>query len=191
MRFEGGYTIRLYRQTIEDFGLYTGAELSEDKLRELNEAAGAMSAKMRAVRIVSASSVSKSDLERRLVQKGEDPQQARAAVNWMEQLDLVDDQKTAYQVVQRCIGKGLGYNRAKQALFEKRIPKQYWDKALEDYPDQMDYILNYLHDHLTDINDKKIIRRTVDALIRRGHSFGTIKAALAEINMEMDEFPED
>jgi regulatory protein len=166
-------------------------ELSIERLSELKDAAGAMSAKMRAVRIVSASSVSKSDLERRLVQKGENPRQAHDAVNWMAQLDLVDDRKTAYQVVQRCIGKGYGSIRAKQALYEKRIPKQYWDEALEGYPDQMDYILTYLRGHLCGGSDEKAVRKAVDALIRRGHSFGTIKAALAEINMEMDEFPED
>ena len=63
MRFEDGTSMRLYRQTVEDFGLYSGKELTEDELKALRKAAGEMSAKMRAVRIVSASSVSKRDLE--------------------------------------------------------------------------------------------------------------------------------
>ena len=61
-------------------GLYTGKELSEAEMERLREAAGQMSAKMRAVRIVSASSVSRRDLEERLVRKGEDPAQAKEAV---------------------------------------------------------------------------------------------------------------
>ena len=117
--FEDGTKIPLYRQTVEDFALYTGKELSEDEYDALLTAAGKMSAKMRAVRIVSASSVSKRDLEERLVRKGEDPQQAKEAVQWMEELHLVDDRNTAEALVHSCISKGYGIARAKQALYEK------------------------------------------------------------------------
>ena len=43
--FAYGTRMRLYRQTIEDFGLYAGRELSETEYQALCEAAGAMSAK--------------------------------------------------------------------------------------------------------------------------------------------------
>ena len=116
--------MRLYRQTVEDFSLYSGKTLEDSELLQLRNAAGQMSAKMRAVRIVAASSVSKADLEHRLVQKGERKQDALQAVAWMEELHLLDDQKTAEQVVSHCVAKGYGISRAKQALYEKRIPKQ-------------------------------------------------------------------
>ena len=67
VQFSDGTLMRLYRQTVEDFGLYTGKELSDEEMTALQEAASKMSAKMRAVRIVSASSVTKRDLEQRLV----------------------------------------------------------------------------------------------------------------------------
>ena len=89
IRFSNGSTMRLYRQTVEDFGLYTGLELTPEQVSNLRNAAGQMSAKMRAVRIVSASSVSKRDLQERLVRKGETEDQAREAVRWMEDLNLV------------------------------------------------------------------------------------------------------
>ena len=144
MRFEDGSCMRLYRQTVEDFGLYAGMELSDREIKKLRDAAGAMSAKMRAVRIVSASSVSKKDLEQRLIHKGEDPAQAKEAVAWMEDLNLLDDRKTAEQVVSSCIRKGYGIARAKQALYEKRIPKDLWQEALADYPDQTEAIVTFL-----------------------------------------------
>lgn len=71
--FDDGSRIGLYRQTVEDFALYSGKELDEQEAEALRTAAGQMSAKMRAVRIVSAASVSRRDLEARLVRKGEDP----------------------------------------------------------------------------------------------------------------------
>ena len=190
MRFEDGTIMRLYRQTVEDFGLYSGKELSDEEMKTLRKAAGEMSAKMRAVRIVSASSVSKRDLEYRLVQKGEDPKQAKQAVQWMSDLNLLDDAKTAEQVVDRCIRKGYGLSRAKQALYEKRIPKEFWEDALADYPDQTDKILEFLRSRLKDDYEERDVRRATDALLRRGHSYQEIRKAMQELAFDAD-FQED
>ena len=189
--FSDGSRLGLYRQTVEDFALYTGKELSEEELQQLLNAAGQMSAKMRAVRIVSASSVSKRDLEQRLVRKGEDPQQAKAAVAWMEDLHLVDDRNTAEQVVHSCIAKGYGLARAKQALYEKRIPKAYWDEALADYPDQYEKIESFLRSRLDGDSDPKQIKKAMDALIRRGHSYSTIKHVLNNLSFDTEDFLEE
>lgn len=189
--FSDGSKLRLYRQTVEDFGLYAGKELEEEELKQLHSAAGAMSAKMRAVRIISASNVSKGDLQRRLVQKGENPDDAADAVKWMEEMDILDDRKTAQSIVRSCIAKGYGLARAKQALYEKRIPKQYWQEALEDYPDQFDVILTFLQNKLSDNRDPRQQRRAVDALIRKGHSYSQIRRALQQLSMDTDDFRED
>ena len=189
--FDDGSKMGLYRQTVEDFALYSGKELDEQETEALRTAAGQMSAKMRAVRIVSASSVSRRDLEARLVRKGEDPQQAKEAVAWMEDLHLVDDRATAEQVVSSCISKGYGLMRAKQALYEKRIPKEYWDEALADYPDQTEKITAFLKSRLDADSDEKQVRRAVDALIRRGHSYGTIRRALDALSFDTEDFQEE
>ena len=188
---EDDSVLRLYRQTVEDFGLYAGLELSDEQMQKLETAAGEMSAKMRAVRIVAASSVSKRDLEYRLVQKGENPQQAKAAVAWMSEMSLLDDSKTAEQIVSRCISKGYGLARAKQALYEKRIPKELWEDALADYPDQIDKIMDFLESRLGDTPSDKDVKRAIDALARRGHSYGSIRRAMQEMAMDSREFPED
>lgn len=189
--FDDGSRMGLYRQTVEDFALYSGKELDEQEAESLRTAAGQMSAKMRAVRIVSASSVSRRDLEARLVRKGEDPQQAKEAVAWMEDLHLVDDRATAEQVVSSCISKGYGLMRAKQALYEKRIPKEYWDETLADYPDQTEKITAFLKSRLDADSDEKQVRRAVDALIRRGHSYGTIRRALDALSFDTEDFQEE
>ena len=187
MRFEDGSVMRLYRQSVEDFGLYPGLELTEEQIDSLRTAAGAMSAKMRAVRIVSATSVSKRDLEQRLVRKGEDPEQAKQAVEWMSELHILDDRKTAEQIVQRCISKCYGLSRAKQALYEKRIPKEYWDAVLADYPDQTEKIVAFLRARLGSEWEERDLRRAIDALLRRGHSYSEIRCGLEQLEV----FPED
>ena len=189
--FSDGSKLGLYRQTVEDFGLYAGKELTDGELAFLQETAGRMSAKMRAVRIVSAASVSKKDLENRLVRKGEDPTQAREAVEWMEELHLLDDRNTAEQVVHSCIAKGYGLQRAKQALYEKRIPKEYWEEALQDYPDQEAKIEAFLRARLDESSDDKQVKRTIDALLRRGHSYGTIRRVLNNLSFETEDYLEE
>ena len=150
-----------------------------------------MSAKMRAVRIVSASSVSKRDLQDRLVRKGEDPDQAREAVQWMEDLHLVNDRNTAEAVVHSCISRGYGIQRAKQALYEKRIPKEYWEEALQDYPDQSEKIEAFLRSRLDADSDEKQKKKAIDALIRRGHSYGTIRRVLNALSFDTEDYYEE
>ena len=191
VHFSDGSVMRLYRQTVEDFGLYSGKELSDMDMESLQEAAGQMSAKMRAVRIVSASSVSKRDLEQRLVHKGEDPEQAKEAVQWMSELNLLDDSKVAEQVVRHCISRGYGLARAKQALYEKKVPKQYWDAALADYPDQTEEVVAFLQKRLSEDYDQRELKRAVDALMRRGHSYAVIRKALNRLRLVQEDFPED
>lgn len=176
--FSDGSVMRLYKQTVQDFCLYNGLEMEEKELEKLRASAAEMSAKMRAVRIVSASSVSKKDLEQRLLQKGEDAQCAKNAVLWMEELNLLDDKKTAEGIVSRCISKGYGLARAKQALYEKRIPKEYWQEVLADYPDQTDSIRVYLDAHLPAEPDRKELKKVIDALLRKGHSYSAIRRVL-------------
>jgi len=187
VRFEDGSAMRLYRQTVEDFGLYASLELADEEFEKLKAAAGQMSAKMRAVRIISASGVTKQELEHRLIQKGENPQDATQAVMWLSEMDLLDDAKTARQIVERCIAKGYGLARAKQALYEKRVPKHLWEDALADYPVQDKHILSYLEAHPEIQEDRKARDRAIQALLRRGHSYGEIRRCMENFSVEMEE----
>ncbi len=188
---EDGTKLALYRQTVEDFGLYAGMELSDPAYESLLDSAGTMSARMRAVRIVAASAVSKKDLQQRLIQKGEDPQKAAQAASWMEDLHLVDDADTARQLVNRCAARGYGLARAKQVLYEKKIPKELWADALAGYPDQSDSILSFLRSRLAGDFDGKAVKRATDALLRRGHSYSDIRKGLAQLSLEAEDIPED
>lgn len=191
VQLSDGSVLKLYSQTIADFGLYAGMEMTEEELDALKAAAGQMSAKMRAVRIVAASGVSKRDLEQRLIHKGESVKDAREAVEWMAELDLIDDRKTAEHIISNCIHKGYGISRAKQALYEKRIPKEIWPDVLAEYPDQTDKILMFLRSKLPENPTERDVRRAVEALLRRGHNYGQIKRALGQLSLDPDDLPEE
>ena len=125
------------------------------------------------------------------MRKGESKDQAKAAVQWMSELNLLDDERTARQLVDSCIRKGYGLSRAKQVLYEKQIPKQLWEQVLADYPDQTEKILQFLRSRLGSSWDAKDLKRAVDALLRRGHSYSEIRRALECLEADSEEFRED
>ena len=191
VKFSDGSSMKLYPQTVEDLGLFSGLELGEEAYEQLRIEAGKMSAKMRAVRIVAAANVSRSDLQSRLVRKGEDPRQASEAVQWMEDMNLVDDRRTAQQIVERCAAKGYGKSRAKQMLYEKRIHREYWEEVLRDYPDMTDSIYKFLCTKLCGEWDERELKRVIDSLLRKGHSYGQIRIALERLKIDADDLQED
>ena len=113
--------------------------------------------------------------------------QAKEAVAWLSEMDLLDDAKTAKNIVERCIAKGYGLARAKQALYEKRVPKHLWEDALTDYPVQNTHIFSYLEAHPEIRDDRKARDRAIQALMRRGHSYSEIRHCMENFSVEMEE----
>lgn len=187
-----GSVLKTQDYVIADLGLYPGMELDDTGLKALKDAAGKASAKVRAVRIISASGVSKQELQRRLTQKGEAEQDAQEAVQWLSDLELLDDAKTAEQLVRSAVHKGYGRSRIKQILYEKRIPEEFWEAALEEVPDMGDAVDKFLHQRLKGREpDQKELKRTIDALLRRGHSWSDIRAGLRRYSASLEADLED
>ena len=187
LHLSDGTVIRTQDYVIADLGLYPGVQMDAEKLQQLQDAAGLASAKNRAVRIISASGVSKRELERRLPQKGETAQDAKAAVEWLSDLELLDDAKTAEQLVRSAVCKGYGRARIKQILFEKRIPEEYWEEALSQVPDMDDAVDKFIRQRLKGRDpDQKELKRTIDALLRRGHSWSDIRAGLRRYSSSLE-----
>ena len=188
LHFDDGSKTRVPTSLVTDMGLYAGMELSEAALAELMEAAQQASAKTRAARIVSATSISEKNLRRRLVQRGESPENADAAVSWLKDMGAIDDGAVARQVVSRCVSKGYGESRARQELYAKGVPREYWEEALEDYPDMSQEIDRFLAKRFQGVDlDQATIKKAADALSRRGHSWEAISQGLRRYEAALEE----
>lgn len=97
--FDDDSVLKTQPYLLADFGLYSGMDLTDEDYQALLTAAGKASAKARAVRIVAAAGVSEKELQKRLVQKGEEASDAQEAVGWLKELHLLDDRETARQLV--------------------------------------------------------------------------------------------
>ncbi len=186
--FDDGTFMRVPMSVVADLGLYAGLTMTDADMDRLAEAAGRASAKLRAVRIVASSAVSERELRRRLVTKGERQEYADEAVDWLSELNLLDDAETARQIVRRGIAKGYGKARIKQMLYEKSIGKEHWEQALSLVPDMEDAIDRYLAAHLSnELPDRKQTKKITDALLRRGHSWEDIRAGLRRYSVSIEE----
>ena len=170
-----------------DFNLYAGRELSEDELSALRAAIARARTRQRAVRILSSTAISRAALEKRLTDKGAVPEDAQDTVQWLDELHLLDDAAVAEQVVQSAVRKGYGRRRIEQILYEKRIPHEYWQDALAAIPDMDGALDSFLHRALDGrAVDDKLLKRTTDALLRRGHSWSDIRAALTRYRADLE-----
>ena len=192
--FEDGKRLKAPAFKVVELGLTPGAEVTPEVFLALENAQSLASCKERAVRILTASGLSKKELQKRLVQKGESEEDPEAAVAWLEELHLIDDLETAKQLVRSACLRGYGAARAKSILYEKGIPKELWDEALEELPEMDGAIDTFLRRKLDGRTlDAKQIKKTVDALLRRGHSYHDIQAGLRryEASLSLEQTQED
>lgn len=188
LRFEGGESMLVLPAVITELGLYAGLDVPEAGMDSLREQNAAASAKNRAVRILSAAAVSKNELEHRLVQKGESPEHAAQAAEWLDSLRLLDDRALAAQLVRSAAAKGYGEARVRQLLYAKRIPHEFWEEALAQMPDQSGAIDEFLSKRFRGkAPDRAECRRATDALLRRGHRWQDIKGALERYGVMPEE----
>lgn len=186
--FEDGRKQVTSASVVAQLGLYQGMVLDEQEMEALLVAVQKAAARDRAVRIVSATSISERQLRQRLLQRGEEPNAVEEAVDWLKELGAVDDEDMARRIVSHCLSKGYGKNRIRQELYRKGIPKEYWDAALEELPDMSDAIDRFLAQRLRGENpDRKELQRVVGALQRRGHGWEEIQAALRRYRDGLEE----
>ena len=184
---ETGERLKVPTFLAADLNLYAGRELSEDELSALRAAIARARTRQRAVRILSSTAISRAALEKRLTDKGAVPEDAQDTVQWLDELHLLDDAAVAEQVVRSAVRKGYGRRRIEQILYEKRIPREYWQDALAAIPDMDGALDSFLHRALDGkAVDDKLLKRTTDALLRRGHSWSDIRAALTRYRADLE-----
>ena len=76
----------------------------------------------------------------KLVEKGDDPDSARAAAARMAELGFVNDENYAAMVVRHYAAKGCGRARIREELRRRKLPRELWDAALDELPEQSDTV---------------------------------------------------
>ena len=182
---EDGACLKITEQELLDFGLRGGDELDEAALSRLKEAAGVSNVKARAADLIGKRAMSRRDLERKLQDKGASEAEARYAAEWLEAIGAIDDLEYAALLVRHYGNLGYGPAYVRQKLYEKGVPRDLWEEALDQLPEPEGAIDRWLEAKLRGNSpDEKEKKRLSDALLRRGFSWGEVKAAFGRLGSE-------
>ena len=153
-------------------------------LKDDAEGAALSRTKDRALKLLGARAFGERELYDRLVEKGETEQNAAAAIAWLVELRLLDDAEYAAMLARRYAAKGYGPRRIRDELRRRKLPRELWDEALSELPEQDDTIDKLLRVRLrSEEPDRAELKRATDALLRRGFNWDEIKAAVERLHL--------
>ena len=182
---EDGALLKITEQELLDFGLRAGDELDETTLARLKEAAGVSNVKATAADLIGKRAMSRASLEKKLKEKGASEAEARYAAEWLEAIGAINDADYAALLVRHCADLGYGPARTREKLYEKGVPRELWDEAMDQLPDNGEQIDRFLQSKLRGrMPDEKEKKRLTDALLRRGFSWGDVRAAWNRLGSE-------
>ena len=183
---EDGACLKITEQELLDFGLRAGDDLNEATLARLKEAAGVSNVKATAADLIGKRAMSRASLEKKLKEKGASEADARYAAEWLEAIGAINDADYAALLVRHCADLGYGPARVREKLYEKGVPRELWEDALDQMPDNGEQIDRFLQSKLRGRTpDEREKKRLTDALLRRGYSWGDVKAAWNRLGSEI------
>ena len=180
VKLENGDILRVTEEELLRFGLRRDMELDEEILKDLRAPAGPPSPKAQAASIMGSGALSRRELEKRLVRKGNDEADAQAAADWLENIGGVDAPAYAAAVVRDYGRRGYGPAKVREEVRHRAVPRELWDAAMEELPDSGAVLDALIQKKCRgELSDPREIKRVSDSLLRRGFSWGEVRSALS------------
>ena len=185
---EDGACLKITEQELLDFGLRAGDDLDEETLAKLKEAAGVSNVKATAADLIGKRAMSRASLEKKLKEKGASEAEARYAAEWLEAIGAINDADYAALLARHYGEMGYGPQRVRDKLYEKGVPRELWEEALDQLPDNGEQIDRFLQSKLRGRTpEEKEKKRLTDALLRRGYSWSDVKAVWNRLGTAVEE----
>lgn len=169
---------------VSELMLYSGKNITDEEIIRLKELTVRTLALEKAIDALSRRRMSAKELQHKLKEKGMDDEVAEYCVSHLQDLGYIDDEAYASAIVRHYAGKGYGRGRIRAELAHRGVPRDYWDSALEEYPDNNDKIDHFIETRLRDPDDRNEVRKVTAALYRRGYSWDEIRAAIRRFSSE-------
>lgn len=188
LHFASGERLNCSLAQMADFAVYSGREFTEEEYGALKAAAAMARTREKAAALLAYRAMSCAELERKLVEKGETPENASAAAEWLRELGAIDELEYARGLVRHYSRKGWGAGRIKEEFYRRRLPREYWEEALAELEESTEQMVRFVEKRIaargTDPKEKK---KTADALFSRGFAWEDIKRVIAEYYDESNE----
>ncbi|MDE6881411.1 MAG: recombination regulator RecX [Oscillospiraceae bacterium] len=179
VKLENWDVLRVTEEELLHFGLRAGMELDGEALETLRSSARSSAARATAANIIGSRALSKQELTRRLVKKGNDASDAQAAADWLEDIGAVNDVQYAAALARHYGDRGYGPARVREELRRRGVDRELWDEALEELPDPAEILDGLIRKKCRgDLSDRRELKRVSDSLLRRGFGWSDVKAAV-------------
>ena len=183
VKLEDGSILRITEEELLRFRLRPGIDLDGETLETLQASVRTSSAKAAAANIIGSRALSKKELTRRLVKKGNEEADAQAAEiigkGEVEDIGAVDDAAYAASLVRHYGEKGYGPQRVREELRRRGVDRDLWDEAMEELPDPAEILGRLIEKKCGgELSDRKEIKRVSDSLMRRGFAWSDVREAL-------------
>lgn len=183
-----GSILRLTERELLDFSLRAGDELTEEMLERLRAAASRSDTRADAAALVGRRAMSRSDLTKKLRDKGATDREADYAAEWLEAIGALDDAAYAALLVRHSAAMGYGPLRWREELRRHGVERALWDAAMEQAPETDVILASVLQSRWKGrAPDEKELRRAADALQRRGFAWPDVRRALLRYTDEPGE----
>ena len=183
---DGGEELRSTLGVVTELRLYAGRELDDgDYALLLRESRRAL-AREKALEIISQRQMSAKELNKKLRDKGADEETTDYCVHWITERGLLNEESYAGSIVRHYAAKGYGEGRVRQELIRRGIPRELWEDALRQMPEDTSKLDRFIASRLRDPEDRDAVRKLSVALFRRGYGSEEIRAALARARASYD-----
>ena len=184
---EDGSILRLSKNQIADFALYSGRELSDEEADRLLQAIENENFRAHALRMITDTARSRKEFIKLLEKMNCPPEKAQEIADWLEDLGYLDDAAYAREVVELYVRRGYGERKIRDELYRRGVPRELWDEALAQIQegDSASAIDAFLEKKLKGSHDPKDVKKASDALARRGFRWPEISDALRRYGMEV------
>lgn len=184
---EDGSILRLGEKEMIDFALYAGKELSEEEAEKLLACIRCSSFQEKALLQLGRKQLSRRELERKLEEWGASQIESSSICDRLEELNILNDEHYARQVVRHYAAKGYGVRKLRDELYRRGVSRDLWEEAMEEAENSASAIDAFLEKKLRGSRDQKELKKASDALARRGYTWSEINEALRRYGAEPEE----
>lgn len=184
---DNGEKFKTTLAVVSDMQLYSERELDASEYEAALTASKRALTRERAIEMLSRRAMSRAELIKKLIDKGEDEETAEYCADWLVEHSLIDEESYAEAVARHYAAKGYGAGRVRAELSRRGIDRELWDSALAAMPEDTGKIDKFIASRLSDTNDRDEVRRVTQALMRRGYSWDEIRCALERRKAEIYE----
>ena len=185
-----GTLLKGSQREVLDFSLRAGDDLDEETLSRLKAACGTAGTKAKAADLINRRAMSRSDLERKLRDRGAGEGDIRYAAEWLESIGALNDRDFAALLARSCAQRFYGPARFREELRRHGIDRALWEEAETLLPPEEEILNAYLRAKVrTPPADDRERKRLSDTLARRGFSWPAVRTALRRFGAELEDAP--